>query len=42
MSGALPPWLEPAIVRMVAIHVAMAGGQPIELPVVLDGLRRMR
>jgi len=42
MIGALPPWLKPAIVRMVAIHAAMVGGQPTEFPGVLGGLRRMR
>src|SRR5215510_11578794 len=32
MSDALPPWLEPAIMCMVAIHAAMDGGQPPSLP----------
>lgn len=36
--GAVPPALEPATVRTVAIHALMAGCKPEYLPVVLGGL----
>lgn len=36
--GAVPPALEPASVRAVAIHALMAGCKPEYLPVVLGGL----
>jgi hypothetical protein len=37
--GHIPPMLEPATVRIVAIHALMAGCKPDYLPVVLGGLR---
>src|SRR5262245_66248460 len=37
--GHIPPMLEPATVRTVAIHALMAGCKPDYLPVVLGGLR---
>ena len=39
--GPIPPLLEPATVRTVAIHAVMAGCKPAYLPVVLGGLRLM-
>ena len=39
--GHIPPLLEPATVRTVAIHAVMAGCKPEYLPVVLGGLRLM-
>ena len=39
--GHIPPMLEPATVRTVAIHALMAGCKPAYLPVVLGGLRLM-
>ena len=39
--GDIPPLLEPAAVRTVAIHAVMAGCKPAYLPVVLGGLRLM-
>jgi hypothetical protein len=39
--GAVPPAMEPATVRTVAIHALMAGCKPEYLPVVLGGLRIM-
>jgi hypothetical protein len=39
--GHIPPLLEPATVRTVAIHAVMAGCKPAYLPVVLGGLRLM-
>jgi hypothetical protein len=39
--GAVPPAMEPATVRTVAIHALMAGCKPEYLPVVLAGLRLM-
>ena len=42
LIGALPPWLEPAIVRLVALRAAMAGCQPTESPVVPGGLQLLR
>src|SRR4029453_15309206 len=39
--GHIPPMLEPATVRTVAIHALMAGCKPDYLPVVLGGLRIM-
>jgi hypothetical protein len=37
--GEVPPALEPATVRTVAIHAVMAGCRPDYLPVVIGGLR---
>jgi len=39
--GLIPPLLEPATVRTIAIHAVMAGCKPSYLPVVLGGLRLM-
>jgi hypothetical protein len=39
--GWIPPALEPATVRTVAIHALMAGCKPAYLPVVLGGLALM-
>ncbi len=39
--GYIPPLLEPATVRSVAIHALMAGCKPAYLPVVLGGVRLM-
>ena len=39
--GLIPPALEPATVRTVAIHALMAGCKPAYLPVVLGGLTLM-
>jgi hypothetical protein len=39
--GLIPPLLEPATVRTVAIHALMAGCKPAYVPVVLGGLRLM-
>mgnify|MGYP000732672769 CR=1 FL=1 len=39
--GKVPPMLEPATVRTVAIHAVMAGCLPAYLPVVLGGLQLM-
>ncbi len=39
--GCIPPALEPATVRAVAIHALMAGCKPAYLPVVLGGLALM-
>jgi hypothetical protein len=39
--GRIPPMLEPATVRMVAIHALMAGCKPDYLPVVLGALALM-
>jgi len=41
LLGLIPPALEPATVRTVAIHAVMAGCQPVYLPVVLGGLGLM-
>jgi hypothetical protein len=37
--GLIPPLLEPATVRTVAIHALMAGCKPAYVPVVLGGVR---
>src|SRR5512134_3943203 len=39
--GSVPPAMEPATVRTVAVHAVMAGCKPEYLPVVLGGLRIM-
>ncbi len=39
--GLIPPAMEPATVRTVAIHALMAGCKPEYLPVVLGGLTQM-
>ena len=39
--GLIPPALEPATVRTVAIHALMAGCKPEYLPVVLGGITQM-
>jgi len=39
--GAIPPAMEPATVRTVAIHALMAGCKPEYLPVVLGAIRLM-
>jgi hypothetical protein len=39
--GLVPPAMEPATVRTVAIHALMAGCRPAYLPVVLAGIRLM-
>jgi len=41
LVGPIPPAMEPATVRTVAIHALMAGCKPEYLPVVLGGLRLM-
>ncbi len=41
LIGAVPPAMEPATVRSVAIHALMAGCKPEYLPVVLGGLELM-
>jgi hypothetical protein len=41
LVGAVPPAMEPATIRTVAIHALMAGCKPEYLPVVLGGLRLM-
>jgi hypothetical protein len=41
LLGLIPPALEPATVRTVAIHAVMAVCQPIYLPVILGGLALM-
>src|SRR5688572_21009092 len=41
LIGNVPPAMEPATVRTVAIHALMAGCRPEYLPVVLGGLRLM-
>ena len=40
-SGDIPPAMEPATVRTVAIHALMAGCKPEYLPVVLGGVKLM-
>lgn len=39
--GTIPPAMEPATVRTVAVHAVMAGCKPEYLPVVLGGLKIM-
>ena len=39
--GTIPPAMEPATVRTVAIHALMAGCKPSYLPVVLGGITLM-
>src|SRR5688572_32590038 len=39
--GYIPPLMEPATVRIVAIHALMAGCKPDYLPVVIGGLEIM-
>ena len=39
LIGNIPPMMEPATVRVVAIHALMAGCKPEYLPVVLGGLK---
>lgn len=41
LVGHVPPAMEPATVRTVAIHALMAGCKPEYLPVVIGGLRLM-
>jgi hypothetical protein len=41
LVGNIPPAMEPATVRTVAIHAVMAGCKPEYLPVVLGGLKIM-
>jgi hypothetical protein len=41
LVGNIPPAMEPATVRTVAIHALMAGCRPEYLPVVLGGLKLM-
>ena len=41
LIGNIPPAMEPATVRAVAIHAVMAGCKPQYLPVVLGGIRLM-
>ena len=41
LIGLVPPAMEPATVRTVAIHALMAGCKPEYLPVVLGGLKLM-
>ena len=41
LIGLIPPALEPATVRTVAIHAVMAGCKPAYLPVVLGGIELM-
>jgi hypothetical protein len=41
LVGHIPPAMEPATVRAVAVHALMAGCRPEYLPVVLGGLRLM-
>jgi hypothetical protein len=41
LIGRIPPALEPATVRDIAIHAVMAGCKPAYLPVVLGGLALM-
>ncbi|HKU72123.1 MAG TPA: hypothetical protein VJQ51_14910, partial [Burkholderiales bacterium] len=41
LVGNVPPMMEPATVRTVAIHALMAGCKPEYLPVVLGGLKIM-
>ena len=41
LVGLIPPAMEPATVRTVAIHALMAGCKPAYLPVVLGGLTQM-
>jgi len=41
LIGNVPPAMEPATVRMVAIHAVMAGCKPEYLPVVLGGFSLM-
>jgi hypothetical protein len=41
MVGNIPPAMEPATVRTVAVHAVMAGCKPEYLPVVLGGLKLM-
>jgi hypothetical protein len=41
LIGSIPPAMEPATVRTVAIHALMAGGKPAYLPVVLGALEIM-
>ena len=41
LIGNVPPMMEPATVRTVAVHALMAGCKPEYLPVVLGGLKLM-
>jgi hypothetical protein len=41
LIGSIPPAMEPATLRTVAIHALMAGCKPEYLPVVVGGLRLM-
>ena len=41
LIGSIPPAMEPATVRIVAIHALMAGCKPEYLPVVLGGIEIM-
>lgn len=41
LVGAIPPAMEPATVRTVAIHALMAGCKPEYLPVVLGGVQQI-
>jgi hypothetical protein len=41
LVGPVPPAMEPATVRAVAVHAVMAGCKPEYLPVVIGGLRIM-
>lgn len=41
LVGLVPPAMEPATVRTVAIHALMAGCKPSYLPIVIGGLRHM-
>ena len=41
LIGNIPPAMEPATVRTVAIHAVMAGCKPAYLPVVLGGMQLM-
>ena len=41
LVGHIPPMMEPATVRTVAIHAAMAGCKPTYMPVVLGGIELM-
>src|SRR5512142_3332849 len=39
LVGHIPPMMEPATVRTIAVHAVMAGCKPEYLPVVLGGLQ---
>ena len=41
LVGHIPPAMEPATVRIVAIHALMAGCKPEYLPIVLGGIELM-